>query len=103
MRHTCLGYVGAKRVTYEPDYGRRGKVRVSGARQMATGYAAMLTGSAGVSASYIQLLEQVIVLYPADRWLIIEENLGARTSRQTQMGLLAWPTIELQSVSTYAY
>jgi transposase len=54
------------------------------------------------SASHIQLLEQVMVAFPADRWLLIEDNLGAHISRETQLALLAWPEMEVQFLPKYA-
>jgi hypothetical protein len=68
--------VGAQRATFEPDYGRRGKLLVfSDARD---------------SASHITLLEQIMIQYPADRWLVIEDNLSTHTSRKVGLALLAW-------------
>ena len=40
--------------------------------------------------------------FPADRWLIIEDNLSTHTSRQVQLALLAWPEIEAQYIPKYA-
>ena len=37
-----------------------------------------------------------MIQFPADRWLIIEDNLSTHTSRETQLALLAWPNIEVQ-------
>ncbi|NTU65968.1 MAG: IS630 family transposase [Chloroflexi bacterium] len=95
-------HVGPGRATYEPDYGRRGKVWVHGAFEPATGQAALVISSARDSTSHIRLLEQVMIHFPADRWLIIEDNLSTHTSRETQMALLAWPNIEVQFLPKYA-
>lgn len=40
--------------------------------------------------------------FPADRWLVIEDNLSTHTSRETQMALLAWPEIQIQFIPKYA-
>ena len=77
-------HVEPGRATYEPDYGRRGKVWVHGAFEPATGQAALVISPARDSASHIQLLEQVMIQFPADRWLIIEDNLSTHTSRETR-------------------
>ena len=61
--------LGPNRATFEPDYGRRGKLWVHGAFKPATGQAVILMSPERDSASHIQLLEQVIVQFPADRWL----------------------------------
>ncbi len=62
------------RATFEPDYGRRGKVWVHGAFEPATGEATFVLTGKRDSVSHIQLLEKVIHTFPADRLLIIEDN-----------------------------
>jgi hypothetical protein len=57
------------RATFEPDYGRRGKLWVHGAFEPATGQTTILMSPGRDSASHIQLLEQVIRQFPSDRWL----------------------------------
>jgi transposase len=47
-------------------------------------------------------LEQIVSRFPAERWLIIEDNLSIHTSRQVQMALLAWPEIQVQFIPRYA-
>jgi transposase len=93
---------GPYRATFEPDYGRRGKVWVHGAFEPATGQATILTSPSRDSASHIQLLEQVIEQFPADRWLIIEDNLSTHVSRQTRLALAAWPEIQVLFLPKYA-
>jgi transposase len=93
---------GRQRATFEPDYGRRGKLWVHGAFEPATGQGALVFSAARDSVSHIRLLEQVIIQFPADRWLIIEDNLSTHTSRQTQLALVAWPEIEIQFIPKYA-
>ncbi len=51
--------LGSNRATFEPDYGRRGKVWIHGAFEPATGQATILMSPARDSASHIQLLEQM--------------------------------------------
>jgi len=90
------------RATFEPDYGRRGKLWVHGALEPATGQAAMVLSPSRDSASHVQLLEKIITQFPADRWLIIEDNLSIHTSRQTRLALSAWPEIHIQFIPKYA-
>jgi hypothetical protein len=88
--------VGHERVTVEPDYGRRGKWWVNGAFEPASGQAALVFSAARDSLSHIQLLEHMMIRLPADRRLVIEDNLSTHTSRETQQALLAWPEIQVQ-------
>lgn len=88
--------LGQQRATFEPDYGRRGVLWVHGAFEPATGLGTILLSPARDGASHIQLVEQVLHLFPADRWLLIEDNLSIHHSRNVQIALLAWP--EIQSV-----
>lgn len=93
---------GPNRATFEPDYGRRGKVWVHGAFEPATGQATILTSPGRDSASHIQLLEQVMREFPAERWLIIEDNLIIHASREVKVALTAWPEIQIQFIPKYA-
>jgi transposase len=93
---------GRNRATFEPDYGRRGKLWVHGAFEPATGQAAMVLSPSRDSASHIQLLEHIVVEFPTDRWLIIEDNLSIHTSRQTRLALAAWPEVQVQFIPKYA-
>jgi hypothetical protein len=72
--------LGPNRATFEPDYGRRGKLWVHGLFEPATGEAAILMSPSRDSASHIQLLESMITRFPADRWLLIEDNLSIHQS-----------------------
>ena len=94
--------VGRNRATFEPDYGRRGKLWIHGAFEPATGQATMVLSPSRDSASHIQLLEHVVTEFPADRWLIIEDNLSIHTSRQTRLALAAWPEVRIQFIPKYA-
>lgn len=93
---------GRNRATFEPDYGRRGKLWVHGAFEPATGQATMVLSQSRDSTSHIQLLEQVMKAFPAERWLIIEDNLSTHTSRQTRLALAAWPELRVQFMPKYA-
>lgn len=93
---------GDTRATFEPDYGRRGKVWVHGAFEPATGEASIVLAPRRDSAGHIQLLEQMMVTFPAQRWLIIEDNLSIHTSRQVRLALAAWPEIQVQFIPKYA-
>lgn len=94
--------VGPYRATFEPDYGRRGYLWIHGAFEPATGLATILCSPSRDSASHIQLLEQVLTVFPSDRWLIIEDNLSIHKSRDVRTALMAWPEIRLQFIPTYA-
>jgi len=82
---------GPNRATFEPDYGRRGKLWVHGAFEPASGEAIILTSPARDSASHVQVLEKMMTAFPADRWLVIEDNLTIHLSRQVKLALAAWP------------
>ena len=56
---------GRNRATFEPDYGRRGKLWIHGAFEPATGQAAMILSPNRDSVSHIQLLEHLVVEFPA--------------------------------------
>lgn len=93
---------GPNRATFEPDYGRRGKLWVHGAFEPATGQAAILISPGRDSASHIQLVEKMITVFPADQWLLIEDNLSTHVSHQTKLALAAWPEIRIQFIPKYA-
>jgi len=82
---------GAHRATFEPDYGRRGKLWVHGAFEPATGQAAILTSPRRDSLSYIRLVETVIGQFPADvrisnpLWLLVR-GLPTRIVSATRQG-----------------
>jgi transposase len=93
---------GPNRATFEPDYGRRGKLWVHGAFEPATGQALILTSPGRDSASHVQLVEKIMAEFPAERWLIIEDNLSIHVSRSVKLALAAWPEIQLQFIPKYA-
>lgn len=93
---------GLGRATFEPDYGRRGKLWVHAAFEPATGEAAMLVSPGRESASHIRLLEKMTEAFPSDRWLVVEDNLSIHTSQETKLALAAWPEIQLQLLPKYA-
>ena len=93
---------GQNRATFEPDYGRRGKLWVHGAFEPATGQATIILSPSRDSTSHIQLLEKVIVEFPSERWLLVEDNLSIHTSRNVKTALLAWPEIQVQFIPKYA-
>ena len=94
--------LGSNRATFEPDYGRRGKLWTHGAFEPATGQAALLMSAGRDSASHIQLLEKIFVEFPADRWVIIEDNLSIHLSRQVKLALAAWPEVQILFIPKYA-
>lgn len=93
---------GPYRATFEPDYGRRGTLWVHGAFEPATGAATFLLSPRRDGATHIQLLEQMITTFPADRWLVIEDNLSTHKSRDVKTALLARPEIQIQFLPKYA-
>ena len=94
--------LGPERATFEPDYGRRGKLWVHGAFEPVSGQAEVVFRHRRDSASHLHLLEQIVIEFRAERWLIIEDNLSIHTSRQVQLGLLAWPELQVQFIPKYA-
>ncbi|KKK48324.1 hypothetical protein LCGC14_3146260 [marine sediment metagenome] len=68
----------------------------------ATGQANILLSPKRDGASHIQLLEQMMRDFPADRWLIIEDNLSIHKSRDVKTALLAWPEIQILFLPKYA-
>lgn len=94
--------LGPNRATFEPDYGRRGQVWVHGLFEPATGQAAILLSPSRDSASHIQLLERMIHEFPAERWLLVEDNLSIHTSRHVKLALAAWPNIQVLFIPKYA-
>ncbi len=93
---------GPNRATFEPDYGRRGKLWVHGAFEPATGKAITVLSPRRDSASHVQLLEKIMTAFPAKHWLIIEDNLSIHISKQTKLALAAWPDMQLQFIPKYA-
>ena len=93
---------GRNRAICELDYGRRGVLWVLGAFEPATGAATIWLSPRRDSASYIQLLEKMITTFPADRWLVITDNLSTHRSRETRLALAAWPEIRTLFIPKYA-
>ena len=93
---------GTNRATFEPDYGRRGKLWVHGAFEPATGQAEIVISPHRDSATHIELIEKVIQKFPSERWLLIEDNLSIHHSRDVKTALLAWPEIHVQFIPKYA-
>jgi hypothetical protein len=48
------------------------------------------------------LFEQIVTQFPAEGWLIVEDNLSIHTSRQVQMPLLSWLELQVQIIPQYA-
>ena len=67
-----------------------------------TGQATILISSGRDSAIHIQLIEQVMIEFPSDRWLFIEDNLVIHTSRAVRLALAARPEIQIQFLPKYA-
>jgi hypothetical protein len=93
---------GGQRATFEPDYGRRGVLWVHGAFEPATGQAALLLSDRRDSESHLRLVEQVTVQFPAEQWLLVEDNLSIHQSRDVKTALLAWPEIQVLFLPKYA-
>lgn len=73
-----------------------------GAFEPATGEATLVYSEGRDGASHIQLLEQMIERFPAERWLVIEDNLSTHHSRDVKTALLSWPEIQIQFLPRYA-
>lgn len=93
---------GPYRATFEPDYGRRGTLWVHGAFEPASGEATFLLSPRRDGATHIQLLEQMTTTFPAQRWLVIEDNLTIHKSRDVKTALMAWPEIQIHYLPKYA-
>jgi hypothetical protein len=84
----CVDEIGPIAVKIYP--GEEWKVaRCRPTFESATGQAAMVLSVSRDSVSHIHLLERIVAEFPADRWLIIEDNLSTHTSRQTRLALAA--------------
>jgi transposase len=68
----------------------------------AMGRANTLLSSGNDSASHVQLLEKIMATFPAERWLIIADNLSIHIGKQTKLALAAWPEMQLQFIPKYA-
>lgn len=66
--------VGTNRATFEPDCGRRGKLWIHAVFEPATGQAAIILSPGRDSASHVQLLDKIVIEFPADRSLMIEDS-----------------------------
>jgi transposase len=75
---------------------------VHDAFEPATGEATFILSSKRDSASHIKLLEKVIHTFPAERLLIVEDNLSNHHSRDTRIALAAWPEIQILFLPKYA-
>lgn len=75
---------------------------VHGAFEPATGEATFILSDRRDSASHIRLLEKVIATFPADKLLLIEDNLSTHVSRNTKIALAAWPEIQVLLLPKYA-
>jgi transposase len=76
-------------------------VWVLGAFEPATGLATTLCSTLRDSASFIQLLEQVVQTSPAQEWVLMTDNLSTHLSQETQVALLAWPEVTLLFIPKY--
>jgi transposase len=47
-------------------------------------------------------MEQVMIEFPSDRWLFIEDNLVIHTSREVRLALASRPEIQIQFLPKYA-
>jgi transposase len=90
------------RATFQPAYGRRGKVWVHGAFEPATGEATLVLCDKRDSVSHIRLLEKITEDFPSDRWLLVEDNLSIHHRRETKLTLAAWPEIQVLCLPKYA-
>jgi len=75
---------------------------VHGAFEPASGEATFVLTPQRDSAGHVQLLEQMMTTFPAQRWLVIEDNLSVHTDRQTRLALAAWPEVQIQFIPKYA-
>lgn len=90
------------RATFDPDYGRRGTLWANGAFEPASGQGLVVLSDRRDSAAHLQLLEQIPAVFPAQRWLLIEDNLSTHHSRDVKTALLAWPEFQILFLPKYA-
>ena len=76
---------GPERATFEPDYGRRGKLWAGGAFEPATGKAAILTSARLWQCRSYPVARTDDRGIPHRWWLIVEDNFSAHTSRLAQL------------------
>jgi transposase len=93
---------GAQRATYDADRGGRGFVHVHGVLEPATGQVSIRISEKRDSASHLQLLEQLVREFPAQRYWLIEDNLSIHKSRSVCLALTAWPEIQILFQPKYA-
>lgn len=91
-----------QRATFDPDYGRRGTLWANGAFEPASGQGLVILSDRRDSTAHIQLLEQIPTCFPAERWLLIEDNLITHHSRDVKTALLAWPEFQILFLPKYA-
>jgi len=94
--------MGDGRATFEPDYGRRGTLWVHGALEPATGQATILLSNKRDGETHLALLECILTEFPAQRWLLVEDNLSTHHSRDVKTALLAWPEIQIHFIPKYS-
>lgn len=73
-----------------------------GAFEPATGRATLIYSDRRDSTRHIQLIERMIEVFPAKRWLIIQDNLSVHVGKEVMLALLARPEIQLQLIPKYA-
>ena len=75
---------------------------VNGAFEPATREGLVVLSDRRDGAAHLQLLEQIPTVFPAERWLLIEDNLITHRSRDVKTALLAWPKFHILFLPKYA-
>ena len=75
---------------------------MDGAFEPATGEAALVVTGKRDGASHIKLLEKIIHTFPAERLMIIEDNMSSHHNRDARIALAAWSEIQILFLPKYA-
>ena len=73
-----------------------------GAFEPATGQAAILMSPGPRQCKSHPIAGEDNLEFPADRWLIIEDNFSIHISRQVKLALAAWPEVQILFIPKYA-
>ena len=85
-----------------PDYGRRDKVWVFGAFEPQTGCALTVCADGRATAPFINLLDQIVHIWPTGDLVLILDNLAAHKTLDVRLWALAYPRVRFLFQPTYA-
>ena len=85
-----------------PDYGRRDKLWVFGAFEPQTGCALTVCADGRATAPFINLLDQIVHIWPTGDLVLILDNLAAHKTLDVRLWALAYPRVRFLFLPTYA-